>query len=368
MADADAAVVLAENHIERPVLAALGPGCLHRLVQRAQVGAHHAASRLLTTVAFEDFDVLLQPVLPQALCLVQECRPHRLCQIGLVVLDRDAVVGLLLADLLDDLALASRCVVVMVVPLMSSNLSNCGTAMISLLLSAVLTCPSVAPTALSHAETRRAIASMPLREPRKLLPSTWIAWPRNVGHKRSNQHAPQERVGALAREFLNDWEVIMRPLSESHLPLTNSHGERQLRHHVLARLISHGTCSDTGTPAYACLTGLLDTRRRRGSNGIGTLGCKSAAAPELQFPALSESCGGSLWNRGVDATRDLRRQASVAGGKSSEEPRAHLLMDGHGIAGFAAHAAAGSIEVFPCTGTLRSAGTPADRSWSSTAA
>ena len=34
-------------------------------------------------------------------------------------------------------------------------------------------------------------------------------------------------MSALAREFLNDWEVIMRPLSEPHLPLTNNHGERR---------------------------------------------------------------------------------------------------------------------------------------------
>lgn len=101
------------------------------------------------------------------------------------------------------------------------------------------------------------------------------------------QHAPQERVGALAREFLNDWEVVMRPLSEPHLPLTNNHGERQIRHHVLARLISHGTRSDTGTRAYACLASLLDTCRLRGSNGIETLAQTIHAARKgLAVPAL----------------------------------------------------------------------------------
>jgi hypothetical protein len=101
------------------------------------------------------------------------------------------------------------------------------------------------------------------------------------------QHAPQERVGALAREFLNDWEVIMRPLSEPHLPLTNNHGERQVRHHVIARLISHGTRSDTGTRAYACLASLFDTCRLRGTTGIETLAQTIHAARKgLAIPAL----------------------------------------------------------------------------------
>jgi hypothetical protein len=93
------------NHHQATDTRPSGP---HRLVQRAQVGAHHAAPRLMATVAFKDLDVLFQPALLQALRFIQERRLHGLCQIGLVVLDRDEVVGLLLDDLLDDLALATE--------------------------------------------------------------------------------------------------------------------------------------------------------------------------------------------------------------------------------------------------------------------
>ena len=46
----------------------------------------------------------------------------------------------------------------------------------------------------------------------------------------------------LGREFLLDWVVIMRPLAEPQLPLTNNEAERALRHYcaLLASVIE--TC------------------------------------------------------------------------------------------------------------------------------
>jgi transposase len=86
------------------------------------------------------------------------------------------------------------------------------------------------------------------------------------------------RVGELAREFLNDWDTIMRTLAEPHLPLTNNHGERTLRHHVQARDITYGTRCMTGTRAYAWLASLIDTCRLRGASSLPTLAATIAAA------------------------------------------------------------------------------------------
>ena len=56
---------------------------------------------------------------------------------------------------------------------------------------------------------------------------------------------------------------------------------------MIARLISHGTRSDTGTRAYACLASLFDTCRLRGSTDIGTLAQTIHAARKgLAMPAL----------------------------------------------------------------------------------
>ena len=69
--------------------------------------------------------------------------------------------------------------------------------------------------------------------------------------------------------------------------MTNNHGEPQVRHHVIARLISHGTRSDTGTRAYACLASLFDICRLRGTTGIEALAqTMHAARKGLAMPAL----------------------------------------------------------------------------------
>lgn len=83
---------------------------------------------------------------------------------------------------------------------------------------------------------------------------------------------PHEKLRAVAREFLLDWEVILRPLSDPTLPLTNNEAERALRHYVIARRISHGTRSELGSRAYALLASVIETCRRRGVVVLAFLG------------------------------------------------------------------------------------------------
>jgi hypothetical protein len=67
----------------------------------------------------------------------------------------------------------------------------------------------------------------------------------------------------VAREFLNDWDVIVRPLADPRLPLTNNAAERQLRHYVIARRVSYGTRNEVGSHSMALLASVIDTCRLR---------------------------------------------------------------------------------------------------------
>jgi transposase len=100
---------------------------------------------------------------------------------------------------------------------------------------------------------------------------------------------PHEKLRAVVREFLLDGDVILRPLSDPTLPLTNNAAERALRHHVMARRISHGTRSELGSRAYALLASVIDTCRRRGAVVWDYLGSVVAAARNgLALPSLPE--------------------------------------------------------------------------------
>jgi len=74
------------------------------------------------------------------------------------------------------------------------------------------------------------------------------------------------KTAALAREFLNDWDVIWSVLADPSLPLTNNLAERALRHWVIARRISYGTRTPRGTRAFALLASVIDTCRLRGAD------------------------------------------------------------------------------------------------------
>jgi transposase len=98
---------------------------------------------------------------------------------------------------------------------------------------------------------------------------------------------PHEPLRKVVREFLFDWDVILRPLSDPSLPLTNNEAERALRHYVIARRISHGTRSELGSRAYALLASVIETCRRRGAIVLDLLGSVIAAARKgLALPAF----------------------------------------------------------------------------------
>jgi len=78
------------------------------------------------------------------------------------------------------------------------------------------------------------------------------------------QEYHHEKTRALAVELLTDWEAIFQVLHHPELPLTNNAAERALRHWVIARRISHGTRTATGSRAFALLASVIDTCRQRG--------------------------------------------------------------------------------------------------------
>jgi transposase len=92
---------------------------------------------------------------------------------------------------------------------------------------------------------------------------------------------------SVVREFLYDWKVIIRPLAEPLLPLSNNAAEQALRHWVISRRISHGTCSEEGSRVFALLASVIETCRRCGASAWPYLGIVIAAARKgLMLPAL----------------------------------------------------------------------------------
>jgi hypothetical protein len=79
-----------------------------------------------------------------------------------------------------------------------------------------------------------------------------------------NQYELEQKVRALAREILNDWEAVIAFVAEPLLSPTNNDAERALRHAVIARRISFGTRSDEGSRFYAAGLSVIDTCRKRG--------------------------------------------------------------------------------------------------------
>jgi len=99
-----------------------------------------------------------------------------------------------------------------------------------------------------------------------------------------DDHSVLHRV---VREFLYAWDVILRPVAEPHLPLSNNAAEQALRHSVISRTISHGTRSEEGSRALAFLASLIETCRRRAASAWQYLGTVIAAARKgLQLPTI----------------------------------------------------------------------------------
>lgn len=117
-----------------------------------------------------------------------------------------------------------------------------------------------------------------------LAPETQQALRQHCQSLYEHAHAP---LRAFARELLLDWEVIMRPLREPHLELTNNAAERALRHHVIARRISHGTRTPQGSRGYALLASVIQTCQLRKASVIDMLASTIHAARKgLPLPLL----------------------------------------------------------------------------------
>ncbi len=99
-----------------------------------------------------------------------------------------------------------------------------------------------------------------------------------------HRHASHKALREIAREFLNDWDVIMRPLDDPTLPLTNNAAERQLRHYVIARRISYGTRSPVGSHSVALLASIIDTCRLRSASATALL-ARAIHAARMGLPA-----------------------------------------------------------------------------------
>jgi len=98
---------------------------------------------------------------------------------------------------------------------------------------------------------------------------------------------PQRALRELAREFVNDWGVIVLPLHDPQWPLTNKAAERQLRHYVIARRISYGTRTEVGSHSIALLASIIDTCRLRRASATDLLAqAIHAVRMDLPTPAL----------------------------------------------------------------------------------
>jgi hypothetical protein len=78
-----------------------------------------------------------------------------------------------------------------------------------------------------------------------------------------NQYEGENKVRALARELLNDWDAVIAFVHDPRLPPTNNDAERALRHAVIARRISFGTRTDEGSRCYAVALSVIETWRKR---------------------------------------------------------------------------------------------------------
>jgi transposase len=122
----------------------------------------------------------------------------------------------------------------------------------------------------------------PERPPPAVLQADQVARLRQLCEQ--HRDAPHKALRELAREFLYDWDVIVQPLHDPRLPLTNNAAERQLRHYVIARRISYGTRNMMGSQSFAMLASIFDTCRLRGACPIDLI-ARAIHAARLGLPA-----------------------------------------------------------------------------------
>lgn len=75
-----------------------------------------------------------------------------------------------------------------------------------------------------------------------------------------------DKLKALAKEIINDWDAVIAFVNNPDLPPTNNEAERALRHAVIGRKISYGTRTSEGSLAYSSLLSVIETCRLRSIN------------------------------------------------------------------------------------------------------
>jgi hypothetical protein len=80
------------------------------------------------------------------------------------------------------------------------------------------------------------------------------------------QASEHQKLKALAKEILHDWDAVVAFVTNPDLPVTNNDAERALRHAVIARRIGFGTRTSEGSNAYTALLSVIETCRLRGIN------------------------------------------------------------------------------------------------------
>ena len=75
-----------------------------------------------------------------------------------------------------------------------------------------------------------------------------------------------QKLQALGKEILNDWDAVVAFVNHPELPPTNNEAERALRHAVIARNIGFGTRTREGSLAYSSLLSIIETCRLRNLN------------------------------------------------------------------------------------------------------
>lgn len=108
-----------------------------------------------------------------------------------------------------------------------------------------------------------------------------------------HQYESEDKVRALAREILNDWQAVIAFVADPRLPPTNNDAERALRHAVIARRISFGTRTDEGSRFYAAALSVIETCRIRSldtwayARDLIAAARVGAAYPKIPVPAAS---------------------------------------------------------------------------------
>ena len=137
-----------------------------------------------------------------------------------------------------------------------------------------------------------------------------------------NQYEVEEKVRALAREILNDWDAVIAFVHNPSLPPTNNDAERALRHAVIARRIGFGTRTDEAQPMLWQVDVYVMNcaerpqyrrrlRRRQRQNG-GAASFADAGAALLR-PGLINGLSGKVCTTEGDWTGGRLRSVAVAG-------------------------------------------------------